>query len=85
MLIRHSSFIKLPAPDSEYHPEAVDRFRALCEGRKLIANIDQREGNLLHLRLIDPTDPQSAEHPLACINADLLRDGKSSNFFKLSF
>ncbi|KAL1728856.1 hypothetical protein EV714DRAFT_252339 [Schizophyllum commune] len=69
------SFIKLPAPDSEYHPEAVDRFRALCEGRKLIANIDQREGNLLHLRLIDPTDPQSAEDPLACINADLLRDG----------
>ncbi|KAL1745690.1 hypothetical protein HDZ31DRAFT_62896 [Schizophyllum fasciatum] len=69
------SFVKLPAPDSEYHPEAVDRFRALCEGRKLIANIDQREGHLLHLRLIDPTDPQSAEDPLACINADLLRDG----------
>ncbi|TRM69350.1 hypothetical protein BD626DRAFT_473754 [Schizophyllum amplum] len=69
------SFVRIPGPESEYHAEAVDRFRSLCEGRKLVANIDQREGNLLHLRLIDPTDPQSAEDPLACINADLLRDG----------
>ena len=44
--------MKLVAPESEYHEEAVDRFRALCEGRKLIANVDQKEGQLLHLRLI---------------------------------
>jgi staphylococcal nuclease domain-containing protein 1 len=29
----------------------------------------------MHLRLIDPADPTSAADPLACINADLLREG----------
>jgi staphylococcal nuclease domain-containing protein 1 len=38
--------------------------------------VDQREGNLLHLRLIDPTDPNAADDPLACLNADLIREGK---------
>ncbi|THH21338.1 hypothetical protein EW146_g211 [Bondarzewia mesenterica] len=51
------SFIKLVGPESDYHQEAVDRFRQMCEGRKLIANIDQKEGSLLHLRLIDSADP----------------------------
>jgi staphylococcal nuclease domain-containing protein 1 len=46
------------------------------QGRKLIANIDSREGNLLHLRLIDPADPNAAEDPLTCLNADLVREGK---------
>ncbi|EPQ57603.1 hypothetical protein GLOTRDRAFT_99467 [Gloeophyllum trabeum ATCC 11539] len=69
------SFIKLVAPDSEYYPEAIDRFRQLCEGRKLVANVDHREGPLLHLRLMDPT---ANTEPLASINADLLRDGLAS-------
>lgn len=76
---------------SEYGPEAWRRFSALAEvgrpimlvvwclcsvqGRKLVANIDQREGNLLHLRLIDPSDPNAADDPLACLNADLVREG----------
>ncbi|KAG9316712.1 hypothetical protein JVU11DRAFT_2772 [Chiua virens] len=72
------SFVKLVNSDSEYHLEAVDRFRSLCEGRRLIANIDQKEGNILHLRLIDPADPAAAQNPLACINADLLREGLAS-------
>lgn len=67
--------MKLVEPSSEYHPEAVERFRALCEGRKLVANVDHRDGPLLHLRLIDPSDPSAAQDPLACINADLLREG----------
>jgi len=46
----------------------------MCEGRKLVANIDHKEGSLLHLRLMDPADPQAADH-LTCINADLLREG----------
>ena len=50
----------------------------MCEGRKLIANTDHSEGQLLHLRLMDPLDPAAAEDPLACINADLLRDGVAS-------
>jgi staphylococcal nuclease domain-containing protein 1 len=70
-----NSFIKLVGPESEYHAEAVERFRSLCEGRKLVANVDHREGSLLHLRLMDPTDPASAEDPLHCVNADLLQDG----------
>ena len=37
--------------------------------------MDHREGGLLHLRLIDPTDPVSASDPTACINADLVREG----------
>ncbi|KAI0633336.1 transcription factor [Trametes polyzona] len=69
------SFVKLVPADSEYHDEAIDRFRALCEGRKLVANVDHKEGQLLHLRLIDPTDPAVAQDPYACINADLVREG----------
>ncbi|KAI0356228.1 transcription factor [Trametes cingulata] len=69
------SFVKLVGAESEYHDEAVDRFRALCEGRKLVANIDHKEGQLLHLRLIDPADPAVAQDPYACINADLVREG----------
>ncbi|KAF5370772.1 hypothetical protein D9758_002014 [Tetrapyrgos nigripes] len=72
------SFIKLAGPESDYHAEAIDRFRQLCEGRKLVANIDHKEGSLLHLRLIDPNDPASAADPLSCINAELLRDGIAS-------
>ncbi|CAD6585030.1 MAG: hypothetical protein TREMPRED_004014, partial [Tremellales sp. Tagirdzhanova-0007] len=69
------SFVKPVLKSSEYGPEAWRRFGTLTEGRKLVANIDQREGNLLHLRLIDPTDPNAADDPLACINADLVREG----------
>ncbi|KAJ3735805.1 hypothetical protein DFJ43DRAFT_1151026 [Lentinula guzmanii] len=69
------SFVKLVDPESEYYPEAIDRFRQLCEGRKLVANIDAQEGPLLHLRLIDPQNPQSATDPYECLNAELLRDG----------
>ncbi|KAF8513029.1 transcription factor [Hysterangium stoloniferum] len=72
------SFIKLVTADSEYHAEAIERFRSLCEGRKLIANTDFREGSLLHLRLMDPSDPTATEDPLACINADLIREGYAS-------
>ncbi|THH26712.1 hypothetical protein EUX98_g7479 [Antrodiella citrinella] len=72
------SFVKLVDESSDHHTDAVDRFRQLCEGRKLVANVDYREGSLLHLRLIDPLDPVSAADPLACINADLLREGLAS-------
>lgn len=72
------SFVKLVSPESEYHPEAVDRFRQLCEGRKLIANVDHKEGSMLHLRLIDPENPNVANDPLACVNADLLAEGLAS-------
>ncbi|KAK8869858.1 hypothetical protein IAR55_000426 [Kwoniella newhampshirensis] len=69
------SFVKLVPRSSEYGPEALRRFAQLTEGRKLVANTDQKEGNLLHLRLIDPSDPNAADDPLACLNADLVREG----------
>ena len=80
------SFVKLVPKSSEYGPEAWRRFSQLTEGKKLIANIDQKEGNILHLRLIDPTDPNAADDPLACLNADLVREGeltKSGTWQKL--
>lgn len=40
-----------------------------------MANIDHKEGSLLHLRLMDPENPAAAHNPLACINADLLSEG----------
>ncbi|KAF8622718.1 hypothetical protein AX15_006809 [Amanita polypyramis BW_CC] len=72
------SFVKLVDPESDYGNEAVERFRALCEGRKLIANIDHKEGPLLHLRLIDPADPATQADPYVCINADFVREGLAS-------
>jgi len=68
------SFVKLVDPKSDYYTEAVDRFKALAENKKLVANVDHREGTLLHLRLMDPQDP-SSDDPLACLNADMCREG----------
>ena len=56
----------------------MDRFKQLCEGQKLVANVDHREGNLLHLRLIDPANPDAAKDPNACINFDLVAEGLAS-------
>jgi staphylococcal nuclease domain-containing protein 1 len=70
--------VKLVGEDSEYRQDAIDRFRHLCDGRKLVANIDYEENSTLHLRLIDPTDPVTADDPLASINVDLVRDGLAS-------
>lgn len=73
-----SSFVKLVGEESEYHAEAIDRFRSLCEGRKLIANIDHKEGPLLHLRLIDPSDATATQNPWSCVNVNLVREGLAS-------
>lgn len=70
--------MKLAGPESDYHEEAIDQFRSICEGRKLVANIDHKDGSTLHLRLIDPANPIVAQDPLACINADLVSEGLAS-------
>ncbi|KAG8965856.1 hypothetical protein FRC03_012884 [Tulasnella sp. 419] len=69
------SFVKLVDPSSEYHEDSAGRFRELVEGKNMIANIDSKEGNLLHLRLIDPADPTVKDDPLACINTQLVGEG----------
>ena len=71
----HPSFVKLVSPESDYFVEATGRFRELCDGKKLVANIDHKEGTLLHLRLIDPANPEAAQDPNACINVDLVAEG----------
>lgn len=72
------SFVKFADPSTDYYAEGIERFRSLCEGRKLVANIDHREGTLLHLRLIDPSDSSAAKDPNACVNVDLVREGLAS-------
>jgi staphylococcal nuclease domain-containing protein 1 len=75
----HFSFVKLVAPESDYFTEAVDRFQQLCGGgKKLVANVDNKEGALLHLRLIDPANPATADDPHACVNVDLAAEGLAS-------
>ncbi|KAF8608810.1 transcription factor [Ceratobasidium sp. AG-I] len=69
------SFVKVAGPETEYHEDAIARFRSLTEGRKLVANVDHKDGNTLHLRLIDPQDPQTASDPNASLNTELVRDG----------
>ena len=66
------SFIKLVGPENDHHAEAIQRFGQLCDGRKLIANTDAKEGQLLHLRLMDA---ELHTDPLSSINVDLLREG----------
>lgn len=67
--------MKFVSNKSEYYEDAIHRFRSLCEGRKLIAVIDYKEGPVLHLRLIDPSDPASSTDRDGSINADLVREG----------
>lgn len=43
--------------------------------RKLIAIVDHREGNVMHLRLVDPTHPTTGSDKLGSINVDLVREG----------
>ena len=74
----HPSFIKLAAPESDYFTEGMERFHQLCDGRELVAIVDHKEGALLHLRLIDSTNPETAEDPNACINVDLVAEGLAS-------
>ncbi|KAI5475177.1 transcription factor (Snd1/p100) [Pseudohyphozyma bogoriensis] len=69
------SFVHLLGSETEYGPDALDRFRDLVEGRQLVANIDAREANLLHLSLFDPADPSASTAHEASINVSLVREG----------
>lgn len=40
-----------------------------------MANVDYKEGALMHLRLFDPANLESAQDPNACINVDLVAEG----------
>ncbi len=77
------SFVKLfDGKSTDYVLDAQDRFREIAEGRKLIANIEQREPASaatggqprLHLTLYDPADP-AVGNPSSCLNMHLVREG----------
>ncbi|GAA5892084.1 hypothetical protein JCM5296_004053 [Sporobolomyces johnsonii] len=69
------SFVSLLDWRTEYGQDAMDRFRELCEGQNLVANIDARDPNLLHLSLFDPADPASLTSHESSINVQLVREG----------
>ncbi|GAA6022947.1 hypothetical protein JCM11491_005479 [Sporobolomyces phaffii] len=70
------SFVSLLDWRTEYGQDAMDRFRELCEGQTLVANIDHRDAHqLLHLSLFDPADPNSLASHESSINVELVREG----------
>jgi staphylococcal nuclease domain-containing protein 1 len=69
------SFVNLLDWRTEYGQDAMERFRELCEGQTLVANIDHREPNQLYLSLFDPSDPTSLTSHESSINVQLVREG----------
>ena len=69
------SFVSLLDWRTEYGDDARARFSELCEGQQLVANIDQRDPNLLHLSLFDPNDPAALSAHENSINVQLVREG----------
>lgn len=61
---------------TEYGADAIDRFRELCEGQQLVANIDAREPNgALSLSLFDPNDPNALASHENSLNCQLVGEG----------
>lgn len=70
------SFVDLLPLDNDYGHESLDRFKEICDGRNMVAKVDHKDDNgFLHLRVLDPSDPDSAISPEYCVNADLIADG----------
>ncbi|GAA6062972.1 hypothetical protein JCM10212_005731 [Sporobolomyces blumeae] len=69
------SFVSLLDWRTEYGLDAMDRFRELCEGQTLVANVDHRDAHVLHLSLFDPRDPASLASHESSINVQLVREG----------
>ncbi|KAM0791327.1 hypothetical protein ACM66B_005797 [Microbotryomycetes sp. NB124-2] len=69
------SFIKLLGNETEYGVDALERFRELCEGRQLVANIDHREKDSVQVSLFDPANPASLSSHESSINVQLVREG----------
>ncbi|GAA5925886.1 uncharacterized protein JCM15063_005152 [Sporobolomyces koalae] len=69
------SFVSLLDWRTEYGLDAMDRFRELCEGQTLVANIDHRDSSQLQLSLFDPNDPASLASHESSINVQLVREG----------
>ncbi|CAG8762154.1 19201_t:CDS:10, partial [Cetraspora pellucida] len=66
------SFLKVPDREADYGGEAYERLRDFVDSKQLVANIDHRDNNVLHLTLYDPAQSESSD---ASINAEMVRDG----------
>ncbi|CAG8729748.1 402_t:CDS:2, partial [Cetraspora pellucida] len=66
------SFLKVPDREADYGGEAYERLRDFVGSKQLVANIDHRDNNVLHLTLYDPAQSESSD---ASINAEMVRDG----------
>ncbi|GAA6034124.1 hypothetical protein JCM8097_000707 [Rhodosporidiobolus ruineniae] len=72
------SFVSLLDWRTEYGVDAMDRFREIAEGQKLVASIDDKgPGGVLSLSLFDPADdrafePEGSQYSL---NVQLVREG----------
>ncbi|BGP16324.1 hypothetical protein JCM10213_009173 [Rhodosporidiobolus nylandii] len=70
------SFVSLLDWRTEYAEDSQERFRELCEGQQLVANIDAREPNgVLSLSLFDPSDASALAGHENSINVQLVREG----------
>ncbi|KIL60726.1 hypothetical protein M378DRAFT_13973 [Amanita muscaria Koide BX008] len=76
---RFSKAETLPPHPCLHRNRSVERHIVFAHAsRKLIADIDHKDGPLFHLRLIDPSDGIIENDPNTCINADLVREGLAS-------
>ncbi|CAJ0903411.1 11706_t:CDS:2, partial [Entrophospora sp. SA101] len=72
------SFLTVPEREKDYGIEACDRFHDLVGDKKLVANVDYRENQLLHLTLYDQQPSQQSDSSYSIetsINAEMVRDG----------
>ncbi|RIA91953.1 transcription factor [Glomus cerebriforme] len=66
------SFLNVRNKEEEYGEDAYEHFRDIVGNKRLVANIDYKENNLLHLTLYDPKVSQAIE---ASINAEMVKAG----------
>ncbi|CAI2177546.1 18398_t:CDS:10 [Funneliformis geosporum] len=66
------SFLKVRNREDDYGEEAREQFKDIVGDSKLVANIDYKDNNLLHLTLYNPKESQSTE---ASINIEMIKAG----------
>ncbi|CAG8783194.1 15772_t:CDS:2, partial [Dentiscutata erythropus] len=57
---------------ADYGEESYESFRDIVSNKQLVANVDYRDNNLLHVTLYNPSQAQSPEES---INHELVHDG----------
>ncbi|KAF9581536.1 hypothetical protein BGW38_001413, partial [Lunasporangiospora selenospora] len=76
------SYVKVPALNDDYGKDAKDRFYDLVSGSQLVGVVEQREHNVMHLTLYDPSISQDPDRSL---NAELVREGLATVHLKTRY